>query len=120
MLLFLILNLDEQVFRIAEKLRCLVCAGETVAYSQSDLARDMRLKIREMLSQGKTEEEILNYFVSIYGEEVLAEPPKKGFTSLVWMIPMIVVVLSLLGLAIYQISARKEFERLKQRLEEET
>lgn len=101
------LNLDNKVFEIAKKLNCQVCAGENVAYSQSDLAVDMRNKIREMLKQGKTEEEILNYFVSIYGEQVLAEPPKKGFFNFLWIIPNVVIVLSILGIILYFIIKKK-------------
>ena len=107
------LTIDDQVFRIAEKLKCLVCAGETVAYSQSDLARDMRLKIKELLLEGKTEKEILDYFVSIYGEEVLAEPPKRGFFSLIWILPWVVFVLSILGV-IYYVMTREKEEGIKE------
>ena len=102
------LTIDDRVFQIAEKLKCLVCAGETVAYSQSDLARDMRLKIKEMLLEGKSEKEILDYFVSIYGEEVLAEPPKRGFFSLIWILPWVVVGLSIVGVIYYVMTREKE------------
>ncbi len=101
-------GIDDRVFQIAEKLKCLVCAGETVAYSQSDLARDMRLKIKELLLEGKSEKEILDYFVGIYGEEVLAEPPKKGFFSLIWIMPWVVFVLSIVGVIYYVMTREKE------------
>ncbi len=102
------MTIDDRVFHIAEKLKCLVCAGETVAYSQSDLARDMRLKIKEMLLEGRSEKEILDYFVNIYGEEVLAEPPKKGFFSLIWILPWVVVGLSIVGVIYYVMTREKE------------
>ncbi|MCS7244657.1 MAG: cytochrome c-type biogenesis protein CcmH [candidate division WOR-3 bacterium] len=95
------INLDNKVFEIAKKLNCQVCAGENVAYSQSDLAVDMRNKIRELLREGKTEKEILDYFVSVYGEQVLAEPPKKGFFNFLWIIPNVVIILSILGILLY-------------------
>ena len=111
-------GIDDRVFQIAEKLKCLVCAGETVAYSQSDLARDMRLKIKELLLEGKSEKEILDYFVSIYGEEVLAEPPKKGFFSLIWIMPWVVFALSIMGIIYYVMTREKEEGIREEELEE--
>ncbi len=94
-------NLDNKVFEIAKKLNCLVCLGESVAYSQSDLAIDMRNKIREMLKEGKSEKEVLNYFVSVYGEQVLAEPPKRGIFKFLWLMPYVVLIISFIGILIY-------------------
>ncbi|MEO0143617.1 MAG: cytochrome c-type biogenesis protein CcmH [candidate division WOR-3 bacterium] len=95
------LSLENKVFEIAKKLNCLVCPGESVAYSQSELAIDMRNKIRELLKEGKSEKEILDYFVSIYGENVLSEPPKEGIFNFLWIFPYVILVVSFLGIIIY-------------------
>jgi cytochrome c-type biogenesis protein CcmH len=100
-------NLDNKVFEIAKKLNCLVCLGESVAYSQSDLAVDMRNKIKQMLKEGKSEKEILDYFVSIYGESILAEPPKKGIYNFLWIMPYLILIISFFGILIYFFSKRK-------------
>ncbi|MEO0202386.1 MAG: cytochrome c-type biogenesis protein CcmH [candidate division WOR-3 bacterium] len=95
------INLDNKVFEIAKKLNCLVCPGESVAYSQSELAVDMRNKIREMLKDGKSEKEILDYFVSVYGEKVLSEPPKEGIFNFLWIFPYFILFISFIGILIY-------------------
>ncbi len=80
-------DLDERVREVASELRCVVCQNLSVADSPSDLAKEMRNLVRELLQQGKTPEEIKAYFQSRYGDFVLLEPPKRGFNLLVWGLP---------------------------------
>ncbi|MGQ0571321.1 MAG: cytochrome c-type biogenesis protein [Armatimonadota bacterium] len=80
-------TLDDQVYAIAKELMCPVCAGQTVAESSSRLAEQMRGTIRERLRAGQTREEIIAYFVSQFGEGVLAAPPARGSGLLLWLIP---------------------------------
>ncbi len=68
--------IEDRVRDIASDLRCVVCQNLSVADSPSDLAKEMRNLVREMVEQGKTREEIQAYFVSRYGEFVLLSPPK--------------------------------------------
>lgn len=84
-------DLEEEVRRIAAELRCVVCQNLSVADSPSELAQQMRTLIREQLQQGKTAEEIKDYFVSRYGEWVLLSPTPKGFNLLVWLLPFVAV-----------------------------
>ncbi|MDR7415221.1 MAG: cytochrome c-type biogenesis protein CcmH [Armatimonadota bacterium] len=90
-------GLDDRVREVASRLMCPVCAGRTVAESTSELAAQMRAIIREKLQRGEHPEEILAYFVERYGEGILAEPPRRGLGSLVWLAP----VLTILGGAAY-------------------
>ncbi|HET7771624.1 MAG TPA: cytochrome c-type biogenesis protein [Chloroflexota bacterium] len=78
--------LDDQVREIARGLRCPVCENVSTADSQSELAGQMRLVIRDQLLQGKTREQITAYFLERYGESVLFEPPKRGFSLLAWVV----------------------------------
>ena len=80
-------DLEQRVYEVTSQLRCVVCQNLSVADSPSDLAKEMRNLVRELLQQGKTPEEIKAYFVSRYGEFVLLEPPKRGFNLLVWGLP---------------------------------
>ncbi|MGH2374538.1 MAG: cytochrome c-type biogenesis protein [Gemmatimonadales bacterium] len=86
-------TLDERVRDIARSLMCPVCEGQTVAESSAELAEQMRVLIKEKLQQGEGREEILAYFVSRYGESILAAPPKRGFNLVVWVGPFAVLLL---------------------------
>ena len=80
-------DVEQQVHHIAAELRCPVCQNLSVADSPSPLAQEMRGLIREQLRQGKTQEEVLAYFVSKYGEWVLLAPKPRGFNLLVYVVP---------------------------------
>lgn len=84
---------DAQTFKIADQLQCPVCQGVTVAYSNSGLAQQMRALIKKKLEQGENQEQILQYFVERYGESILTNPPRSGFTLLVWLLPVIGLLL---------------------------
>ncbi|MBN9390865.1 MAG: cytochrome c-type biogenesis protein CcmH [Chloroflexi bacterium] len=79
---------DADTFKIADQLQCPICQGVTVAFSNSGLAQQMRLLIKKKLEQGETSEAILQYFVDRYGDSILTNPPKSGFTLLVWLLPV--------------------------------
>lgn len=87
--------LDDEVRQIAEQLRCPVCQGETVADSQAPISVQMRGIIREKLQQGETRDQIIQYFVQRYGVGILADPPARGFTLGVWVVPIVVLVVGL-------------------------
>lgn len=78
-------SIDEQTVTIAKQLKCPVCQNIPVAYSQSQLAEEMRLVIREKVAQGESEAAIVQYFVDRYGEDVLLEPRREGFSLLLWV-----------------------------------
>ncbi|MBE9567988.1 MAG: cytochrome c-type biogenesis protein CcmH [Proteobacteria bacterium] len=80
----------EKIFhKLSEELRCLVCQNQNVAESNADLAKDLRQQIYDMLSEGKTEDEIVEYMVQRYGDYVLYRPPMKPMTWLLWFGPVI-------------------------------
>lgn len=74
---------------LAERLRCPVCQGESVADSPSDTASAIRAQIEEMVGAGRSDTEILDYFVDRYGRWVLLDPPARGDTLLLWLLPVI-------------------------------
>jgi len=72
------------------ELRCVVCQGETIADSPSDVARDMRKMVRARIALGEDDAAVIDYFVSQYGEKVLMLPPVKNNVML-WVAPLIVL-----------------------------
>lgn len=86
---------DDDVNRIAKKLYCPVCPNTPLDVCETQACQDWRAQIRDQLAEGWSEEQIIDYFVAQYGERVLAEPQRKGFTSLVWILPAIAVLLGL-------------------------
>ncbi len=88
---------DNDVNTIAKQLYCPVCPNTPLDVCETQACKDWRAQIKSQLAAGWTEEEIIDYFVEQYGERVLAEPRRSGFTSLVWLLP---VIAALLGVVI--------------------
>lgn len=84
---------EDRVADISAELMCPVCEGQSVAESNSQLARDMRALVRKQLEEGKTREEIIGFFVSSYGETILAAPPPRGFAAVLWALPVLSVLI---------------------------
>ena len=93
--------------KLAGELRCLVCQGESLAESHSDFAKDMVRKIRELVQQGKTNQEIKDYLVARYGDFILYRPPFSGITAYIWVAPFVLAVLGA-GLLIFNIKRRRQ------------
>jgi len=91
-------SIDKQVSEISNELLCPVCRGQTVAESNSDLANDFRDIIKTKLQEGQSSEEILNYFISRYGDSVLSSPPAKGIRLIIWILPVAVLLFGLISL----------------------
>jgi cytochrome c-type biogenesis protein CcmH len=86
---------DNDVNRVAKQLYCPVCPNTPLDVCETKACEDWRAQIRDQLSEGWTDQQIMDYFVAQYGERVLAEPQQTGFTSLVWFLPLIVVLVGL-------------------------
>ncbi len=105
----------EKVFhKLSEELRCLVCQNQNIAESNADLAKDLRLEIYNMLSDGKSEDEIVDFMVQRYGDYVLYRPPFKPMTWLLWFGPAIVFAFGLVFVVRYMKSqaSKKQVESL--------
>ena len=86
---------EEEAQSIDQMLMCPVCPAESIDQAQVPLARQMRQRVREMLSEGATRQEVLDYFADRYGQNVLASPPKSGFNLLAWVLPIVGVFAAL-------------------------
>lgn len=85
-------TLDERVYEVGSQLKCPICQGESVADSPSFLAKEMRQVIREQLQKGKSEQEVIQYFVNSYGSQIAWSPPWQGFTLLAWLVPIVLLL----------------------------
>jgi len=97
-------DIDDPAYRIGKLVRCPVCQGMSVAESPAPMARSMMARVRELVAEGKSEEEILAYFEQSYGEWARLQPKTSGSTLLVWVLPPLAL---LLGLALVVLYGRK-------------
>jgi len=82
---------------LTSELRCLVCQNQTIADSNAELAADLRRQVQEMLEQGKSREQIVQFMTDRYGDFVLYKPPFKAKTSLLWIGPIAFLLLGLVA-----------------------
>jgi cytochrome c-type biogenesis protein CcmH len=81
--------------QLINELRCLVCQNQNLAGSNADLARDLRRETYEMLQQGKSQQEVVDFMVARYGDFVLYRPQFKSSTYLLWLGPFLLLLLVL-------------------------
>ena len=89
---------ERRYHQLVDELRCLVCQNQNLADSNSKLALDLRNKIYEMVKANKTDQQVLDYMVSRYGEFVLYNPPLDAVTSLLWLGPFILLSIGIIML----------------------
>ena len=78
---------NKRAVQLGEKLRCLVCQNQSIEESNAELAVDLRRQIREMIAQGKSDANIIDFMVQRYGDFVLYQPPFNAATLLLWLGP---------------------------------
>ncbi len=86
----------DRVEGIASRLRCPVCQSVSVAESPSATAQAMREIINRQVAEGRSDQEIIAYFVASYGEWVVIEPPARGGTLFLWLLPPAALLVGLL------------------------
>lgn len=77
---------------LMEKIRCLVCQGQSIADSDAEMAGDMRSLIRERIQKGERPEDIRKWLIQRYGDWVTYEPPLSGTTVFLWGLPILLLV----------------------------
>ncbi len=88
--------LSPQARAIANKLQCPICDGQAITESNATIARQMRVRVQQLVDAGTSEDEILDFFVERYGPEVLREPRPEGIGWGVWLAPPIIALFGLL------------------------
>ncbi|AIR01928.1 cytochrome c-type biogenesis protein [Pluralibacter gergoviae] len=96
---------QEQQFRtLTEELRCPKCQNNSIADSNAMIAHDMRQKVYELMQQGQSRQQIIDYMVARYGNFVTYEPPVTPSTIVLWLLPALFIVGG--GLVIWRSSRR--------------
>jgi len=93
--------LENRAREISKGLRCVVCQNQSIDDSDATLARDLRVLVRDRLTAGDSDKEVIDYVVSRYGDFVLLKPPVKGSTMVLWAGPGIIAVLALLWAVVF-------------------
>ena len=92
---------EKQYQHLINELRCLVCQNQNLADSNAELAQDLRQEIYDMIQQGKSNQEIIDFMVARYGDFVLYRPPVKSTTLFLWMGPFLILGLGIVILLFY-------------------
>ncbi len=98
--------LEARARAISKEVRCLVCRNESIDDSNAELARDLRLLVRERLTAGDSDAEVLGYLVERYGEFVLLKPIFSAANALLWLSGPIAFLLGLTAIVAYHRTRR--------------
>ncbi len=92
---------EKRLQALSAELRCLVCQNQTIADSNAELAQDLRREVRAMIRDGKSDQQIIDFMVTRYGDFVLYRPPVKSTTWLLWFGPFLLLAGGVAGLVAY-------------------
>jgi cytochrome c-type biogenesis protein CcmH len=103
--------LEARARHLSEELRCMVCQNQSIDDSAAPLARDLRLLVRERLTKGDSDSQVLDFLVARYGEFVLLKPRFELHTLLLWGLPPAALLAGLV--ALLMTARRRQVENLK-------
>lgn len=86
---------------ISKDVRCVVCQNQSIDDSDAELARDLRVLVRERITAGDSNQQVLDYLVSRYGDFILLNPPFKSSTLFLWLGPILFIVLGLIAVIVF-------------------
>ena len=92
---------EQRAREVGRELRCLVCQNQSIDDSDADLARDLRLLVRERIRAGDSDEQVLRLMQQRYGDFVLLRPPVRPDTYLLWFGPLLLILLGAGGVLLY-------------------
>ena len=93
------------------ELRCVVCAGQSIAESNAELAQDMRAQVEFLIDDNRSDAEIRDWFVSRYGDAVLMNPPLKQLTFALWFGPLVIFIFGLGITAMVLVRGRSQLKK---------
>lgn len=82
----------DRVNNIAKELNCPTCTGINLSDCRTLTCEQWREQIDELVDEGYNDQEVLNYFSTRYGDQVLQEPPRRGFSLLIWILPVVALI----------------------------
>src|SRR3546814_10231566 len=86
-------DLEQRARDLSAEIRCVVCQNESIDSSNAEIARELRLLVRERLVAGDSDQQVLDYLVARYGDFVLLRPPMKPATYLLWFGPFLILLI---------------------------
>lgn len=98
--------LEKRARTLSAGLRCMVCQNESIDDSNAELARDLRILVRDRLTAGDSDQDVLDYVVDRYGEFVLLKPRLNTRTVLLWGFPVVLLLIG--GSSLLVLSRRKK------------
>lgn len=104
-------GLEARARELSRELRCMVCQNQSIDESEAPLARDLRVLVRERLTKGDTDQQVLDFLVARYGEFVLLKPPLEQKTFILWALPPAVLFAGAIGL--FLAIRRRRFSQLQ-------
>ena len=99
--------ISARMAHLTQKLRCLVCQGQSVADSGSDFSNDIRREVKKLMEEGKSDKEVIDFLVQRYGDFILFEPPVKDTTLLLWAGPFALMALGAVILVVVLVKRSK-------------
>jgi cytochrome c-type biogenesis protein CcmH len=121
--------LEARARELGQELRCLVCQNQSIDDSNADLARDLRTIVRERLTAGDSNDQVLAFVTARYGDYVLLRPPVRTGTLVLWFGPVVLLVGAIIAMTVRRRRRSKaepaplspeESQRLARLLDEET
>ena len=91
-------KLEARARELSRELRCMVCQNQSIDESEAPLARDLRLLVRERLTKGDSNQQVLDFLVARYGEFVLLKPLLESRTIILWALPPVALLAGAVGL----------------------
>ena len=102
---------DQQQSRyraLLDEIRCPVCQGQSIGGSNAGLAKDLRVKVRELILKQKTDDDIRKFMTNRYGDFVVFKPPMNKSTALLWFTPFAFLVLAVVFFLMRAFNNKKE------------
>ena len=93
--------LETRAREVSKGLRCVVCQNQSIDDSNAELARDMRILVRDRIFAGDSNQQVTDYMVDRYGDYVLLSPPMKPSTYLLWFGPVLIFGLGMLAVIFF-------------------
>ncbi|NVM41782.1 cytochrome c-type biogenesis protein CcmH [Ochrobactrum intermedium] len=109
--------LEKRARTISGELRCMVCQNESIDDSNAELARDLRILVRDRLKEGDSDEQVMDFIVDRYGEFVLLRPRLNARTVLLWGFPVVILLIGAVAL-VFAFRGRKRVGEAPQPLTE--
>ncbi|MPZ09630.1 MAG: cytochrome c-type biogenesis protein CcmH [Kiloniellaceae bacterium] len=93
--------LEQRARALSAEIRCVVCQNESIDSSNAEIARELRLLVRERLAAGDSDRQVFDYLVARYGDFVLLRPPMKPTTYLLWFGPFLMLLFGVVAVFVY-------------------